>query len=107
MCIAVRRGHNESPLAFTLYIINFPQLIAGPIIRYGQIVNQLGARSVQFEDIDAGIARFSTGLAKKLLVANPIGIIVDMVFALPPSDLTITTAWFGTACYALRIYFDF
>src|SRR5207248_343182 len=67
----------QSPLAFTLYIINFPQLIAGPIIRYRQIVDQLGARSVGLADVDAGVARFCTGLAKKLLIANPIGTVVD------------------------------
>jgi alginate O-acetyltransferase complex protein AlgI len=97
----------QSPLAFTLYIINFPQLIAGPIIRYRQIVDQLGARSVTFSDVDAGIARFCAGLAKKLLIANSIGVIVDSIFAMPATDLTIATAWLGTICYALQIYFDF
>lgn len=97
----------QSPLAFTLYIINFPQLIAGPIIRYYQIVDQLAARSVGLADVDIGIARFTTGLAKKLLIANPIGVIVDMIFVLPPSDLTVTAAWLGILCYALQIYFDF
>jgi alginate O-acetyltransferase complex protein AlgI len=97
----------QSPLAFTLYIINFPQLIAGPIIRYYQIVDQLAARKVGLEDVDLGIARFSTGLAKKLLIANPIGVIVDMIFAVPPSDLTAGAAWLGVLCYALQIYFDF
>ena len=97
----------QSLLAFTLYIINFPQLIAGPIIRYRQIADQLGARSVTFGDVDAGIARFCTGLAKKLLIANPIGVIVDSIFAMPASEFTITTAWLGAICYALQIYFDF
>ena len=66
-----------------LYIVNFPQLIAGPIIRYSQIVSQLAKRDVTFDDVDVGIVRFATGLAKKLLVANPIGVVVDQIFALP------------------------
>lgn len=97
----------QSLLAFTLYIINFPQLIAGPIIRYWLIVDQLGARSVTFSDVDTGITRFCTGLAKKLLIANSIGVIVDSIFAIPGPELTIATAWLGTICYALQIYFDF
>ena len=101
------QGAQQSILAFTLYIINFPQLIAGPIIRYRQIVDQLGARSVTLSDVDAGIARFCAGLAKKLLIANPIGVIVDSIFAMPASELTTTTAWLGAICYALQIYFDF
>jgi alginate O-acetyltransferase complex protein AlgI len=60
----------RSPVAFTLYIINFPQLIAGPIIRYRPIAGQLERRPVSFDDVDNGIARFAAGLAKKLLIAN-------------------------------------
>ena len=97
----------QSPLAFTLYIINFPQLIAGPIIRYSQIADQLGKRKVTLDDIDTGILRFSTGLAKKLFLANPIGVIADQIFALPSSNLSVTAVWFGAVSYALQIYFDF
>src|ERR1700687_2905657 len=63
----------RSASAFALYIINFPQLVAGPIIRYRQISDQLGRRTVTFDDLEYGILRFATGLSKKLLVANPIG----------------------------------
>ena len=97
----------QSPLAFTLYIINFPQLIAGPIIRYSQIADQLGKRNVTFGDVDAGVMRFTTGLAKKLLIANPIGVIVDQIFVLPSANLGVATAWLGAVGYALQIYFDF
>ncbi len=97
----------QSPVAFTLYIINFPQLIAGPIIRYRPIAPQLGLRSVSLEDVDAGIARFAAGLAKKLLIANPIGAVGDHLFAIAPSDLPIWGAWLAVLCFSLQIYFDF
>ena len=97
----------RSLAAFTLYIVNFPQLIAGPIVRYQQIAEQLVSREATFEDVDAGIARFAAGLGKKVLIANPIGEISDWVFAVPGGDVTMPTAWFGVLCYALQIYFDF
>ena len=93
--------------AFTLYILNFPQLIAGPIIRYKQMVGQLGQRTVVFGDIEYGVLRFVTGLAKKLLIADPLGEVADAVFSIPASDLTTGAAWLGVSCYALQIYFDF
>ena len=93
--------------AYTLYIVNFPQLIAGPIIRYRQMVDQLGARSVAFGDIEYGVLRFTAGLGKKLLLADPIGQIADTVFALPAAELGVGAAWLGVTSYALQIYFDF
>ena len=96
-----------SPTAFTLYIINFPQLIAGPIIRYRPIAPQLGFRAVSFDDVDAGVARFAAGLAKKLLIANPIGAVADHLFAIAPADLPIWTVWLAVLCFSLQIYFDF
>ncbi len=96
-----------SASAFALYIVNFPQLIAGPIIRYREIADQLGARPVRFADIDAGVRRFTVGLVKKLLIADPIGGLVDQIFAVSPDQLTSGTAWLGIACYTLQIYFDF
>jgi alginate O-acetyltransferase complex protein AlgI len=97
----------RSPLAFTLYIINFPQLIAGPIIRYRPIAGQLEHRAVSFDDFDQGIARFAAGLAKKLLIANPIGAVGDHLFAIAPSDLPIWAVWLAVLCFSLQIYFDF
>jgi alginate O-acetyltransferase complex protein AlgI len=108
--VDVHRGSvksQPSPTAFTLYIINFPQLIAGPIIRYRQIADQLPIRAVVFADIDAGVGRFTVGMVKKLLVADPIGSIVDQVFAVSPDQLTTGSAWLGAVCYGLQIYFDF
>jgi alginate O-acetyltransferase complex protein AlgI len=97
----------RSALAFTLYIINFPQLIAGPIVRYRPIAGQLEHRSVSFSDFDQGVARFAAGLAKKLLIANPIGAVGDHLFAVAPSDLPIWAVWLAVLCFSLQIYFDF
>jgi alginate O-acetyltransferase complex protein AlgI len=97
----------RSPVAFALYIINFPQLIAGPIIRYRPFAPQLENRTVSFSDVDAGVARFAAGLAKKLLIANPIGAITDRFFEITPSELPIWAVWFAAICFGLQIYFDF
>src|SRR6476659_2614991 len=91
----------QSLSAFALYIVNFPQLIAGPIIRYRQIADQLGSRTVALGDVEYGMLRFVTGLAKKLLIADPIGQIADIVFGVAPSELTTGAAWLGVSCYAL------
>jgi alginate O-acetyltransferase complex protein AlgI len=108
--IDVYRGSlppQPSLFAFTLYIINFPQLIAGPIIRYRQIADQLDSRDTTLGDIEYGVLRFVTGLAKKLLIADPIGQIADVIFGVAPPELTTGAAWLGVSCYALQIYFDF
>jgi alginate O-acetyltransferase complex protein AlgI len=97
----------RSPVAFALYIINFPQLIAGPIIRYRPIAGQLQVRPTSFNDLDVGVARFAAGLAKKLLIANPIGAVADHLFATAPSDLPIWAVWLAVGCFGLQIYFDF
>jgi alginate O-acetyltransferase complex protein AlgI len=108
--IDVYRGVAEpqrSPIPFALYILNFPQLVAGPIIRYRPMAPQLGRRPISFEDIDIGVARFVAGLAKKLLIANPIGAVADQLFAIEPADLPVWALWLAVVCYALQIYFDF
>jgi alginate O-acetyltransferase complex protein AlgI len=97
----------QSLAAFALYIVNFPQLIAGPIIRYRQIADQLGRRAVALGDIEYGVIRFVTGLAKKLLIADPLGGIADVIFGVAAPELSPGAAWLGVVCYALQIYFDF
>ena len=92
---------------FALYILNFPQMIAGPIIRYREIAHQLTSREAGFPDLDAGILRFSVGLAKKLLVADPIGAVADQVFALAGGEVSASLAWLGVLTYGLQIYYDF
>ncbi len=90
-----------------LYISFFPQLIAGPIVRYHEISNQLRSRVVLLEDLAIGVRRFTLGLGKKILIANTLAITADAIFKLGPSELTTRVAWLGVTCYALQIYFDF
>ena len=90
-----------------LYISLFPQLIAGPIVRYHDIDEQLKKRESTFEKFSGGVIRFSLGLAKKVLIANNMAIIADYVFALPQSELNFAIAWIGIVAYSLQIYYDF
>ena len=92
-----------------LYILFFPQLIAGPIVRYGEIAEQLVDRDKN-ETIDyklTGFFRFIIGLSKKVLIANVLGAEADKIFALAGADLTSSLAWIGILAYAFQIYFDF
>lgn len=90
-----------------LYIALFPQLIAGPIVRYHDIAQQIVFRTVNLEKLSAGIERFIVGLGKKVLLANNFAIVADEIFASNPQNLDPLTAWFGLLCYTLQIYFDF
>jgi alginate O-acetyltransferase complex protein AlgI len=90
-----------------LYIFLFPQLIAGPIIRYHDIGGQIHDRTHTVEGFLSGFFRFSVGMGKKLILADPMGGIADKVFALPPDGLSLAFAWGGILAYTLQIYFDF
>ncbi len=90
-----------------LYISLFPQLIAGPIVRYNQIADEIENRSTTMNDLAEGIQRFLLGLGKKILLANPLAAIADKIFILPETELTISLAWLGALSYTLQIYFDF
>jgi alginate O-acetyltransferase complex protein AlgI len=108
--IDVYRGVAEArrnPLDLSLYILLFPQLIAGPIIRYHDIAKELAVRFITRSDFAVGIRRFVTGLGKKMLVANTAASCADPVFALPLNELTAPLAWLGLVCYTVQIYFDF
>ncbi|MGD9493282.1 MAG: MBOAT family protein [Bacteroidales bacterium] len=94
---------------YQLYIILFPKLIAGPIIRYHDLADQIGDRS-EYETKDnilTGFYRFAIGLAKKVLIANHMGQQADMIFAMDYSGLDTATAWIGILAYTFQIYFDF
>ncbi len=94
---------------YALYIILFPQLIAGPIVRYHEIADQIKDRSHQ-ETADnrlLGLFRFIIGLSKKVLIANVLGAEVDRIFSLPETALTTPVAWVGIIAYSFQIYFDF
>lgn len=92
---------------YALYILLFPQLIAGPIIRYKDIAQQLMSRTATQEDVAVGFHRFVGGLGKKVLIANPLGETADKIFAISACDLSSATAWLGIISYSLQIYFDF
>jgi alginate O-acetyltransferase complex protein AlgI len=97
----------KSPVHAALYLLLFPQLIAGPIIRYREIAGQLARRVVGVDDFAAGVRRFIVGLGKKVLIANNVATAADGIFALGPAELTPALAWVGIVCYTLQIYFDF
>jgi alginate O-acetyltransferase complex protein AlgI len=92
---------------FALYIACFPQLIAGPIIRYHDVADQISDRRVTRSGFAYGVERFILGLGKKVLIANVLAVPADAIFALPAADLGAKTAWLGIVCYTLQIYFDF
>ncbi|MBE6773606.1 MAG: MBOAT family protein [Ruminococcaceae bacterium] len=92
---------------FACYITMFPQLIAGPIVQYGDIEKQLYSRKITSQKMAAGIIFFIRGLGKKVLFANTIGAFYTEVSALEVSSLSVATAWLGIICYTLQIYFDF
>lgn len=108
--IDVYRGKVEpqkSLVSLGLYIALFPQLIAGPIVRYHDIAKALVKRRVSSEDFAQGVQRFIFGLSKKVLLANPLALVADKIFILPMSELTTPLAWLGAVCYTLQIYYDF
>jgi alginate O-acetyltransferase complex protein AlgI len=97
----------RNPFNMGLYISLFPQLIAGPIVRYHDIADQLTERTHTLDKFAEGIRRFCVGLGKKLLVANVLAVPTDKIFALPANELTTAVCWLGTICYTFQIYFDF
>lgn len=88
-----------------LYVSLFPQLVAGPIVRYETIEKELKERKTTFEDLEYGTRRFILGLAKKVIIANQMGKLADIVFS--SSDLSTPIAWLGAIAYTFQIYFDF
>lgn len=90
-----------------VYIALFPQLIAGPIVRYRDIAKSLLDRKISSIDFSQGIERFLLGLSKKVLLANPLGLAADKIFALPLTELNSPLTWLGASCYTLQIYYDF
>jgi len=97
----------KSPVHAALYMLLFPQLIAGPIIRYRDIADQLARRMVTLDDFAYGVRRFVIGLAKKVLIANVVAGPADRIFGMPLVQLSMAHAWLGIICYTLQIYFDF
>lgn len=90
-----------------LYITLFPQLVAGPIVKYHDVAEQLSRRSITPDKVLYGVRRFIIGLAKKVLIANTLGIVADAIFAQPVADFDVLTAWVGALAYALQLFYDF
>lgn len=108
--IDVYRGDTEAqknPITFGTYISLFPQLIAGPIVRYKDVAEQLSDRTHSVEKFSSGVCRFTVGLGKKVLIANNIGALWDVYAAKGASELTVLGSWLGIIAFTLQIYFDF
>ena len=97
----------RSFLAFALYLSLFPQLIAGPIVRYRDVAEQLRERTFSLAGIGAGAERFIFGLGKKVLLANNLGALYQTVTALGNNQVSVLTYWIGILAYTLQIYYDF
>ena len=97
----------RDPIAFGCYVTMFPQLIAGPIVRYVDVMREINDRRETFEGFYLGIRRFLVGLAKKLILAKGVGMLWDSVSAQPAASLSALSAWLGVLAYAFQIYFDF
>lgn len=94
-------------IAFGTYVALFPQLIAGPIVRFKTVAEELDNRKENLDDFSSGIQRFVLGLGKKVLLANNIGMLWDSISAMNVESLPVVTAWIGILAYTFQIYFDF
>ena len=97
----------RNPLRVALYISLFPQLVAGPIVRYTTVADEIRSRRETLDAFTDGAVRFLFGLGKKMLLANQLGLLADQVYATRPEFLTTALAWLGAAAYTGQIYFDF
>lgn len=97
----------RNPVSVALYISLFPQLIAGPIVRYADVYLQIDERKIDVEKFAYGIMRFIIGLSKKVLLANVLGEVADKIFATPYTQIDVAIAWTGVICYTMQIFFDF
>ncbi|WP_433871053.1 MBOAT family O-acyltransferase [Saccharopolyspora sp. CA-218241] len=109
--VDIYRGERPAlrdPVSFVTYISMFPQLVAGPIVRYREIADQLPQhRSHRLDDIAAGFPRFAWGLTKKVVIADTLAPMVNACFATPAEDMTFAIAWLGALGYTMQLYFDF
>jgi alginate O-acetyltransferase complex protein AlgI len=105
------RGISTRAASFTdycLFVLFFPKLLAGPILKYHEMNDQIAAPPpVGWSDFEAGFLRFARGIGRKLLIADPLGGLADQVFRSDPTTLGSGYAWLGLACFTLQIYFDF
>lgn len=97
----------HSYTAYLTYVSMFPQLVAGPIVRFADIQEQLHDRKLTLEGFERGILRFMMGLFKKVLIANQAGALWEEIRVLGAADTSVATAWLGALCFTLQLYFDF
>ncbi len=97
----------KNPITFGAFVNLFPQLVAGPIVRYDDIAAELDDRKIDLDCIYSGIIRFITGMGKKVLIANSVGMLWDTVIASDLGNASVLTVWLGIIAYTLQIYFDF
>lgn len=108
--VDVYRGEvaaQKNPFKVALFISLFPQLVAGPIVKYHDVCEQLDRRNVCFDSFMNGVKRFIIGLGKKIIIANTLGEVVDKIFSLKAIELSPQVAWVGAVFYALQLYYDF
>ena len=108
--IDLYRGHvkpQKDPVAFLSYVSMFPQLVAGPIVRYADVEERLLKRRITFQGFSDGITRFAAGLGKKIILANHAGKIAAELLGASPNDMTTAGIWLGAVMFAFQIYFDF
>ena len=108
--IDVARGHGQVQKNFfnvCLYVSFFPQLIAGPIVRYQTVADEIEHRRENADDFVDGVWRFLTGFAKKMLLANNLGLLVDTIYAYDASQMSVVTMWFAAFAYQMQVYYDF
>lgn len=108
--IDIYREHGKvqkNPLNVALYISLFPQLIAGPIVRYETVAEQITEREETVDKFASGLERFIIGLSKKVLISNSMGLMADQIFGMQFSDISVLLAWIGALTYTAQIYFDF
>jgi len=97
----------KSVISFTSYVTLFPQIVAGPIVRYEDVANEIDTRTITLTKVSEGIGTFIKGLAKKVILANNIGLVWSQVKVMDFSEISIATAWIGILAFTFQIYFDF
>lgn len=97
----------RNPFDLALYISLFPQLVAGPIVRYSQINRQIGERKLSLSKFREGMVRFIEGMAKKIILADTLGRVVDIIYTAPTEQLSPAVSWLGAVAFTFQVYYDF
>ena len=106
-CYSLKVYERKGFVAYATYICMFPQLIVGPIVRYGEVSERLAERRIRVRDLENGLKMFAAGLALKVLLANQIGTLWNTIMTAGPGNLHVSVAWLGAIAYSFQIYFDF